>query len=260
MLWLRIKKIWTGLKSSTCGLGRRRCSNGQRRSTRDRSLVGTLAENDQYLRICGEGYRAVSLNDDTPLSGYGKNQCRKLSTAEGFFSKRTNKPSAPRRYVPERQLQCWLIREALQKDRSLKKALKKSLCGLDDILFALDEVSLGGGKSAKRLDMLCVGCKADQWHPLVIELKYDRKGPDLEKQVTEYANELEKHRANLDPLLEEITGKDVHGSEIVKMVIFPAPKTSKPHKTVSNTNKSYKDANILLVEFKISYSFFKPVN
>lgn len=221
------------------------------------SLVRILAEKNQYLRIGGNGYTAVSLDDSMPLSGYG--QSNDLAIAEGLFSNKKNKPSPPGRAVPECQLQCWMIRKALQNEdkRSLKKVLTNAMCGFDEILFALDEVSLGEGKGTKRLDMLCVGKKNNQWHPIVVELKYERKADALVKQVTEYANELENHREKLNPLLEEITGKAPINEKIEKMVIFPAPITSKLHKRVLDTNKLYKEAKIHLVEFKMSY-FFHP--
>ena len=221
---------------------------------KNQDLVSTLAENNQYLRICGEKFMPVSLADCTPLSGYGNSPCAVLSSALEHF--KTKEPNSVEKITldrkGERRLQCWLIRQALNNGRSLEKTFSTSLFGFDDILFVLDEVSLGDKNHPpiKRCDLLCVGLKNGQWHPVVIELKNLRIGKELVNQVIEYAEEFAEHRNELDQLFLEITGKSVVKGELLKMVIFPEPKTSKLTKNLEETYRLFEEKGICLVEYK----------
>lgn len=220
---------------------------------KNQDLVSGLAENNQYLRICGEKFMPVSLADETPLSGYGNGQCTVLNTALGRLKTKPNfveETTLDRK--GERRLQCWLIRQALNNGRSLKKTFLTSLFGFDDILFVLDEVSLGDKNHPpiKRCDLLCVGLKNGQWHPVVIELKSQRIGDELVKQVISYAEELAEHRNELDQLFLEITGKSVVNGEFLKMVIFPEPKTSKLTHNLEETYRLFEEKGICLIEYK----------
>lgn len=215
------------------------------------NLVLELAENNQYLRICGEEYMPVSLGEKSPLSGYGQGKCSNLSVALEQFKREKPNVIDPEilKNKGERRLQSWLIKNALLEDRSLKSCFSSAISYFDELLFALDEVSMGDVNHLPvgRCDLLCVGLKTGSWVPVVVELKSLRQGEKLVKQVTDYAKELASFRDQLDPLLEEITGKSVANSEIHKLVVFPAPKTYSGR--VKSTFRLYEDNSVYLVEY-----------
>ena len=228
-------------------------------------LVQLLAEEKKYLRICGEKFMPVSVAVATPLSGYGRGQCDSLEKAlRRFEGKKANSVDPETlKGKEERRLQSWGISMALQNGRSLKNAFSEPLKEFEDILFALDEVSLGDsdhrndeGLGASRCDLLCLAKKNSQWYPLVIELKYKRMGKGLIKQVNRYAIELRNYRKELDPLLEAITGKQIARGDIQKMVIMPAvSKEQKNNPSVKKTYREYEEAGIHLVEYTTEPGF-----
>jgi hypothetical protein len=50
--------------------------------------IKKLAEKDEYIRIRGESYRAVSLSDKTPLCGYAKRGVKTIKTIISHFEKK----------------------------------------------------------------------------------------------------------------------------------------------------------------------------
>jgi len=228
-------------------------------------LVQWLARNNKYLRICGEKFMPVSVAVATPLSGYGRGQCDSLEKALSRFEGKEANYVAPDTLEgkEERRLQSWSIRMALQNGRSLKKTFSEPLKEFEDILFALDEVSLGDsdhrndeGLGASRCDLLCLAKKNSQWFPLVIELKYKRMGKALINQVNRYAMELSNYRKELDLLFEAITGKQVTRGDIQKMVIMPTvSKEQKNNPSVKKTYREYEEAGIHLVEYTTEPGF-----
>jgi hypothetical protein len=228
--------------------------------TSGRDLIMELAGHNQYLRICGEAFTPVSLAENTPLSGYGNGQCTSLSAALRRFNRDPHPVSEETlKRKGERRLQNWLIREALRNGRSLKQAFSQAMQGFDDIIFALDEVSLGDRfhKPINRCDLLCVVLKDGRWRPLVVELKNRRIGDELASQVVKYAAELARFREGLDPLLQEVTQKCVAGEEILTMVIFPQPGSYANRARLGATYQLFD--GIALVEYaphECGYSFF----
>lgn len=223
-------------------------------------LVPWLAREDKYLRVCGEKLVPVSVAIDTPLSGYGSGQCGSLDEALMRFKEKKANFVEPKtlKGKEERRLQADIIRLALQNGRSLKKAFRKPLNEFKDILFVLDEVSMGDsnhlneeGLGASRCDLLCLARKGEQWLPLVVELKYKRMGKALIDQVNRYVVELASYRKELDRLLEAITGKSVAKGDIQKMVVMPTVENAqKDNARVQKTYREFENAGIHLIEYE----------
>lgn len=234
------------------------------------------AQRDNYVRIRGESYRAVSLLDCYPLCGISKTGSRKLATVLGHFKKAVHSNSKPELDATvltnkkERHLQCWLVREALLNDGSLMKPLNLGKEHFDELWFALDEVSIGDknhpieelapkitlipeqkGKriNAVRCDILAVGVIGKEVFPVVIELKSERAKVRLDNQLQNFENII-KHE-HFEPyfveLLEACTGLKIN-STCRKIIIWPE-KCS--HKTLFQIHKN----GIDLIEYFGSYQF-----
>lgn len=195
---------------------------------------------NQYCRIRGESYRAVSLNDDRPLCGYsmkGHTSLEKIK--EDFLCKPKDQETLKNIY--ERKFQCFLIRNALQKNRDLLEPLKLQNGPFKELHFALDEVSMGDKKNSVqyffpaetkprivRCDLLAVGKINSKVVPVIIELKYSRSWKRLKEQLVNFACLLQHFRAEFDPLLKACTGYDENISRDTKpymMAIWPKKST-----------------------------------
>lgn len=231
----------------------------------DETLVADLAWKDRYIRIGGNGFTPVSLAEESTLNGFGSGPCQNLNTALDRFEKHKASNACDKL---ERSLQGSLIRLALRNKRSLKDVFVNLPTGINDILFAFDEISLGDKenaieetyyddnkrKSALRCDLLCVCELNGQWYPLVVELKYKRIGEDLIRQVCNYVEILSLFRNEVDELLEITTGKNVAGKDILKMVVMPEADTYFTKKglinaNILNTYSLYKEKDVVLVEY-----------
>ena len=83
---------------------------------------GAQIDPDWYVRIRGDSYRAVSLNEASPLMGYGKDGAKEIDTILDHF--REKKAGAPgKKNIHERKIHSWLIKQSLHHDLSLKPAL-----------------------------------------------------------------------------------------------------------------------------------------
>ena len=230
-------------------------------------LVQLLVGEKQYLRICGEQFTPVSLATDTPLSGYGNNQCSTIDKALNCFKTKSANYVKPEdlKKKKERRLQAALILTALQNGRRLETAFRGPLKEFNDIRFVLDEVSLGDNTNrhptmtnaqkrplgASRCELLCIAKKGGQWYPLVIELKYKRMGIELVKQVNRYEEELSDYRIELNQLLSAITGETIASGEILKMAIMPYAETNQRNiASIKKTRRLFDESDVVLVEFK----------
>ena len=89
----------------------------------DMNKMSQLAREDKYVRVCGESYRAVSLNDRTPLMGFTNKGNTNIKTIYNHFKNReiTKLSDSVWKTKEERRVQAWLIKQALINKRSLKK-------------------------------------------------------------------------------------------------------------------------------------------
>ncbi len=199
------------------------------------------------------------------MQGYSGSNVKSLATICGHFEKN---PKEPGRTVPEKELQAWMIREALLHNLSLRHVLKGPFRNgdgspryFDDILFALDEVQLGdkyhpvplksGGAGSVRCDMLCVGIKDGTGYPILVELKSERQLRTLMKQLGNFAS-LVMHddglRKRFECLLQSACGREnvnnVDASQVLKSLVWPAPETQCSQDTLDTLTTKGKDVAV----------------
>ncbi len=198
-----------------------------------------LAKLDRYIRIGGESFRAVSLREDYPLCGCAKSGTRQLATIDRHFKKCEGKlPMHVLEKKKERKLQCWIIKQSLINNRNMMIFLNKAKGCFDELVFALDEVSLGdkknpvakinglrlnGSPMAVRCDLLAVGSKDGKTFPVLIELKSSRNKKDLIAQIDNFAELICRFKDCFIPLLETCTGLQINDYNPRKIIVWPTP-------------------------------------
>jgi hypothetical protein len=196
---------------------------------------------DFHIRIGGNGYTAVSLNDSSPLLGFGLGTSKTITTLEKHFAKKPNGA-----IKPEKRAQAWLIKQALN-NKVNKLDFKESL-GLrsndiyEKLFFALDEVSIGDkdNRPINRTDILAVGIYGGVAYPVLIELKYGRHltGKNgLLPQLDKYAVEMKKFEREFKRLLHACVGIDVNLSSIGKIMVWPKSPSGKVSDSVERCDK-----------------------
>lgn len=204
------------------------------------------AKNDQYIRIRMTDYKAVSLKNKSALCRFVKGASTRLDTILKHFGKEAH--DLPDEYGSrERRLQAWIIKQTLINNRNLLCATLfaciKDNDGMDELMFALDEISFGD----IRCDIFAVGKKNGKAFPVVIELKYDRQLAVLGGQLDDAAGVIQKHADTFKVLFEEITGwNDISCHQPKKLIVWPKPGTKEREKT-----KMFREAHpeILFVEY-----------
>jgi len=208
-------------------------------------LVSRYVKKDCYVRIGGESFRAVSLKENYPLCGCKKNGAKNLETIFGHFDKKDDKKLSEGilQKKRERRLQCWIIREALKNNRDLLIPLGINDPQFEELLFALDEVSLGDNHhpvcnipslnlknenkketNAVRCDILAVGKNGSEIFPVIIELKSNRNKKKLEEQLYNFAELIKHFKKEFKELLEACTSLLLNDYMPRKIMIWPAPK------------------------------------
>jgi len=221
----------------------------------------------RYTRIGGNGYRAISIAEKTPMQGFYEpgSTVKTMQKIDVHFNK--GKVHVAQRSKPEASLQAWIIRHALQHNLSLKKLLQGGgLDQFDDILFALDEVSLGdsnhkiplndNSEVVMRCDILAVGIYNGnrKGHPILIELKWKRALKELFRQLDDFSNLISSEllASPFETLLGACVGIDVDCSKVYKCLIWP-PATGGQS---SETDKRLKEhSDISVFEYNINYDF-----
>jgi len=231
-------------------------------STR-RSRFSDIQAKNAYVRIGGNGFRAVSVAAESPLTGYGNNSVKLWSTVCDHLAKYS--PAVVKGKKEERRLQAYMIRSALQTPgNSLTKLVGDKIAGIefDDVLFAFDEISLGdknqkvrfnkpiNGKSEGiiRCDLLCVGVKEGKGYPIIIELKYDRELKRLFEQLNEFSLFITDHyKEEFSKLLMAATGVKVDCDHCYKALVWPGNENES-----DSTKKTLKENDIQVIEYKVS--------
>ncbi|MBW1744941.1 MAG: hypothetical protein JRG74_01340 [Deltaproteobacteria bacterium] len=201
---------------------------------------------DWYIRIRGEDFRAVSLNDNTPLFGFVSTGAKRINTIINHF-KAGGPQLSKKENIPERRIQCWLIKQALKRNYDLMTVLKLNKNYYDDLLFALDEVSLGdqNNKPIIRCDILAVGSKNGISFPVLIELKSERSNK-LINQLDGFCDEIKIYSNEFKYLLEKCSIRNINISKTKKMIVWPK---LKKEQVQSQTYKTYQDNKIDIVEY-----------
>lgn len=176
-----------------------------------------LALKDQYIRIGGLGYRSVSLNSKFPLCKYSE---RPIDDIDKLFNEFKGQPVPmavePAR-KPERCLQRYIIKASLINNRNMITALALKDCPYDELIFATDEVSLGD----VRCDILAVGKVAENYYPVIIELKSSRNKKELIGQLCDFSKTVKTYNTEFSNLLSCITGKSINTNNPQKIIVWP---------------------------------------
>lgn len=239
--------------------------------------IRNLAEEYKYIRLGGNGLMAVSLHWQKPLKGYSETSVKRIDTIRSHFEKNAKMPGSN---VPEHRLQGWIIREALINNRNLKVPFQMNNCEFDELIFALDEVSIGGtgysvnnlrlsdrlinAKDAVRCDVLAVGRKGDHVFPVVIELKVDRKEKRLHDQLNNFAKLMVLFEIQFVGLLNEVikdTGlklSNISKDTIRKIMVWPVSESGH----VRTDTGSHNEKGFDLLEYKpeILHKQYPPVD
>ncbi len=204
--------------------------------------LSSLANDNKYIRVCGEQYRGVSLSEKSPLCGYGNRASRIKTILHNFEDEKKNHEMEAQTLEnkEERQLQSWLIKEALKNHRKIG-----TLLGIhkyfDELWFCLDEVSLGDRShpveenptvSTKRsnivrCDVLSIGLKDGCYSPVLIELKSTRNLKRLIDQLNNFIKDIEStpkiHKSILS-LMKKCAGIPENSpfkNEFQKIILWP---------------------------------------
>jgi hypothetical protein len=182
-----------------------------------------MAKNGQYIRIGGMGFRAVSLEPKTPLSGYADKPSKNLANMFLQFNERAPKPMnvAPEK-KEERCLQRYIIKSAMQHNRDMLKALSCKNTPYDELLFVTDEVSL----DKVRCDILALGRIGADYYPVSIELKSNRDKKELIRQLDAFCSYIQKQEYGtlFSEIFITLTGQagiKINTATPHKMIIWP---------------------------------------
>jgi len=235
-----------------------------------------LSLEDVYIRIGGNGFRAVSVAETSPLASYGKMVEKNdkkvwMSTATvknwSTVCKHLdyNEPAGINGTKEERRLQAYMIRRAIQtKENSLRELIGNMIGGVefDDILFAFDEISLGDqyqkvpfrnpingeADGIIRCDLLCVGRRGDEGWPILVELKYDRQLGRLFEQLDEFSLFVTKHYKNeFSELLMAATDVQVNCDKCYKVLVWPGNENE-----TDSTKKRLKESDVQVIEYTVT--------
>lgn len=227
-------------------------------------LIKEYAKQEYYLRIDSSGYRAVSLNDKSPLLGYSEAPCDNLEKAIESFSSPLvkSKENRERNWV-----QAKIIKKALLDNLSLKIV---KIDAFDELFFAFDELPLvdDEGTAVKLINVLCVGRKGSEDFPVLLKIF----GPGVNicdndelgysgavKRLEEWRRYLvdERLKESFRSLLKARTGLDVNASRVLKVAAFP--EYNRKSKGAKDMIKAFRDNDILAVEYQGNGGYFSRV-
>jgi len=213
---------------------------------------------DWYIRIGGDGFRAVSVSDKRPQLGFNSRAKREISRVSDDFD--VNIEEGPGRGTPEKRIQSLLIRHAINNQLEMHKLLCLDASVYSKLLIALDEVALGDRKNPPKLvcDILAAGVYEGNAYPVLIELKSSNKASDLDRlfeQLENFKREMKTFSAEFRPLLEACVGVEVDCSKIGRIMILPAPEHDKRS---SNLQTECDKNHVSVIEYDKNTLQFKP--
>ncbi len=180
-----------------------------------RKDLGDLQDREAHrvqFRPSTTGIGMVGLLPEKPQLGHSYSSTAKLTADfEGEFAKYCDGP-APRRLTPEKQLQSFLVADALTHGRhmhALNQASNKS-DAVVNLLFLTDELVIPSIRGDQRLDVLAVEHTDEGDGLVLIELKSERAMKALLDQTTAYAEFLQNHSVALSKLAAAILGREVN--------------------------------------------------
>ena len=219
----------------------------------------TAMKKDWYIRVASNSLRAVSLNNETPLREFAKNG-RKGEVKEILLKDfKKGKPDVPWKSVPERRIQCWLIKYALTNLKDMKPVLLPHDNSYEKLLFCLDEVTLYRETDRKpvRCDILAAGIHGKNAFPVIIEIKSIHQLTGEKNAVEElkrFCKIIENHPEELKALLQICIGQAdipiVDPEHIEKMIIW-----NKENGISHKTSQTLQKEKIKLLEYQWKIDF-----
>lgn len=150
-----------------------------------RNDAAKLAHAHRYIRVGGNGFRAISIDPRQPcgeLHGF-PGSVKSFSDALDRLKNLpvSDDPGSPGNNKGEHRLQAYLIRMALTQSDGMPKLLA---CDdlFDELVFVTDELNFD---NVVRADMVFLGRKGDTYFPALVELKMQR---DLDRLTKQLAN------------------------------------------------------------------------
>ena len=233
--------------------------------------ISLLAKSDKYIRIGGEQFMSVSLHDKSPLAGIG-NKTTKIETVLSYLNEKKANDLSEKDWKSkeERRLQAWIIKKALINQRCLLAPLNLK-SHFDELLFCLDEVSLGdcnherensedGRPKIVRCDILAMGLQGGVYYPVLIELKYKRELGRLIEQLDNFIYDIEEDSTvnktfmELMRICSGIEDGATLSDNFKKIIVWP--KCKHPQKS---TAKKLDEKEILEIEYEYSEDNHKDI-
>jgi len=155
-----------------------------------------------WFRPSSSGFAMVGLQREKPQLGNAYNKTTNL--IENFESefKRHCDGTPPKRATPEKELQSYLVSDALTHGRRLR--------AIDDALvFLTDELVIPSIEGDQRLDILALRRVSHGARLVLIELKSERAMTELLRQTQAYADFLNNHKERFAELATAILGEPV---------------------------------------------------
>lgn len=148
-----------------------------------RQQAAALAETFRYIRIGGNGFRAISIDPRQPC-GELKGFPGSIDSFRDVLEKLKNlpvsdDPGSPGNNKGEHRLQAHLIRMALTQPEAMPKLLACEEI-FDELAFITDELNFD---NKVRADLVFLGRKGETYFPVFIELKMKRELTRLVEQL-----------------------------------------------------------------------------
>lgn len=207
------------------------------------------AARGRYVRIGGNGFRAVSIDPSRPCGSLErdgrtlsvrKSIVRALADCDADPKPVARDPSAGP-YKPEHRIQAFLIRHALLDPQELGTLIR---CDdlFDRLEFVTDELRIDDENvGAIRADMVALGRRGNTWIPVFIELKVGRDLRVLRRQLENIARAARVFEPQFRELFSSSTGVApgaIDFSQAIRLLIWGKTNSGKESADVSEARRS----------------------
>ncbi|MCB1606122.1 MAG: hypothetical protein KDI71_03965 [Xanthomonadales bacterium] len=185
--------------------------------------AASLAKNDRYIRIGGNGFRPISIRLGHPcgalpgVAGPVASFAKALAAAEREGDTSGSSGNAK----PEHRLQAYLIRSALIAPDQLPSLLGCSDI-FDELHFVTDELKL----DEIRADLIFLARKEDRYFPVLMELKVSRQLKRLEEQLAAARSALSEHadqaRAFMSAAVGGVQAEQIDMAQPCCVIVWPS--------------------------------------
>lgn len=223
---------------------------------REKDYWSDNEDSKRYIRINSKGYRVVSLDYENPCgalyssSGEEITETTNIQEAREQLSKELENHELINKDKPEHRLQAFIIHTALTRPEGISLFLGCK-AEFDELIFIDDEFTIEN----IRADMIFLGRKGNNYFPVFIELKVARFAKELQKQLENIHDYLEKYDTAFIKYLSSASGisKDkIDYSKSKQVAIWPDGGKNKRNNNELTKSKS----NIIIIGYKVDgYTF-----